>query len=152
DRSLFGFDPNLPIGGENTPLLETEVAIIRLGDIAWVTAPGELFPEVWVGFDAAQSFGVPTISDDNPNPPDLSKAPQGPYLKELVNARFPLLLGLTPDESGYMVPPYDFQLDEMAPYINEAPGDHYEETNSIGPAAIPRYLEHVGALLYHEAH
>jgi hypothetical protein len=30
---------------------------------------------------------------------------------------------------------FNFVLDEASPYTEEAEGDHYEETNSIGPYA-----------------
>lgn len=150
DRSLYAFDETLPIDDDNLPHLETEVAVVRFGSLAWVTAPGELFPEVWVGYDEAQSFGLPIIDEDNPNPPDLSKAPKGPYLKEIVGVDYPMLLGLAPDETGYMIPPYDFVLAPTGEYIDQADGDHYEETNSIGPKAVPLYLEHVGALIAFE--
>ena len=43
------------------------------------------------------------------------------------------IIGLGNDELGYIIPNYDFELDLLLPYINEADGDHYEETNSIGP-------------------
>jgi hypothetical protein len=44
-----------------------------------------------------------------------------------------LILGLANDEIGYIVPPSDFVLDGELPYVREAEGDHYEETNSLGP-------------------
>lgn len=151
DRGLYDFDETLPIDDENVPWLETEVALVYLGPLAWLTAPGEMFPETFVGFDEAQSFGVPTIDPDNPNPPDLAKAPAPPYLKERLGVTYPLLLGLALDETGYLVPPYDFQLHPTSPWLDEAEGDHYEETNSIGPDAVPLYLENAGVLLEHEA-
>ena len=30
---------------------------------------------------------------------------------------------------------------EQNPYLNEPEGDHYEETNSVGPNAVPRILD-----------
>jgi hypothetical protein len=54
-------------------------------------------------------------------------------------ATFRWVLGLTQDELGYVVPRYDYLLSKTAPYIDEPavgqgiPGDHYEETNSLGP-------------------
>jgi hypothetical protein len=147
DRALYVFDEGLPIDDENKPWLETEVSLVRLGPLRWLTAPGELFPETWVGFGAAQSFGRPQVSADNPNPPDLAAAPGGPYLRERVGGAYPMLLGLTPDETGYLVPPYDFKLHPVAPWISQAPGDHYEETNSIGLEGVPRYLAAVEVVL-----
>ena len=49
-----------------------------------------------------------------------------------------ILIGLCNDELGYIVPPSDFLLNEKAPYIERIIDykgeDHYEETNSVGPA------------------
>jgi hypothetical protein len=147
DRALVNFDPDMPINDENLPWLTTEAAIVRLGPLAWLTAPGEMFPETWAGFSEELAFGLPQIDPENPNPPDLAAAPQGPFLVEKVDASYPMLLGLALDETGYLVPPYDFELDPVAPYIEDAPGDHYEETNSTGPDAVP-LLESVYELLF----
>jgi hypothetical protein len=79
--------------------------------------------------------GQPIVGEDNSNPPDLNAAPAGPYLRELTfGARHTMVLGLGNDELGYLVPAYDFKVDPNTPYFEEAPGDHYEETNSTGPA------------------
>ena len=43
-----------------------------------------------------------------------------------------IFVGLANDELGYIIPPSDYVLSEDAPYFNEAEGDHYEETNSVG--------------------
>ncbi|MCC7073963.1 MAG: hypothetical protein IT383_21825 [Deltaproteobacteria bacterium] len=151
DRTVFDFDRAQTIGGENLPKLETAVALVYLGDLAMVTAPGELFPETFVGFDPANAHGTDIIDVDNPNPPDLSLAPTDPPLRDLLGARFAIPLGLCQDETGYLVEPYDFKLAEQGPYIDEAEGDHYEETNSIGPKAVPLMLEALGDLFTFEA-
>jgi hypothetical protein len=44
------------------------------------------------------------------------------------------------------VPPYDFELHPDAPYVSEAPGDHYEETNSVGPEVLPTILDEIELL------
>jgi hypothetical protein len=49
--------------------------------------------------------------------------------------------GLTNDMLGYLMDGYDYVLDDAAPFVEEAPGDHYEETNSIGPSGWPTILE-----------
>lgn len=41
------------------------------------------------------------------------------------------------DEIGYLMPPYDYKLAAVGPYVNEAEGDHYEETNSISAETWP---------------
>ncbi len=81
------------------------------------------------------------------NPPDLSRAPGPPYLRDRMTRRIKLVLGLTPDELGYIVPGYDFELDARQPYVEEAPCDHYEETNSIGKAVGSAVEERLRALL-----
>ena len=58
-----------------------------------------------------------------------------------------MVWGLTPDELGYFIPAYDYELDDRQPYIEEASGDHYEETNSIGPTVVERVEEHLTVLL-----
>ena len=49
-----------------------------------------------------------------------------------------LIVGLANDELGYIIPPSDFLLNESAPYLKRTMDsrgeDHYEETNSVGPA------------------
>jgi hypothetical protein len=152
DRDVFDFDDSLPIGGDNVPHLQTGVAIIKLGALGMVTAPGELFPETFVGFSDEHAYGAPLIDDDNPNPPDLAAAPAAPFLRERLGTRWALPLGLCQDEIGYLVPSYDFKLAEGAnAYLEEAEGDHYEETNSIGPDAIPSLMTHLDALFAFEA-
>jgi hypothetical protein len=128
------------------------VAIIKLGGLGMVTAPGELFPETFVGFSDDNAYGRPIIEEGNPNPPDLSQAPAPPYIRERLGTRFSIPLGLCQDETGYLVPSYDFKLAEGADaYLEEAPGDHYEETNSIGPESIVALTKNLDALFAFEA-
>jgi hypothetical protein len=123
------------------------VGLVQLGTIAWLTAPGEMFPETWVGY-AAEVQGPQVIDPDNPNPPNLDDAPTGPYLRERTGVAYPMLLGLALDEIGYLVPPFDFELHPTAPWVDEAEGDHYEETNSIGPTAVPTLMAGWDRLLF----
>ena len=44
-----------------------------------------------------------------------------------------VVIGLANDELGYILPPSVFVTDPVLPYVHEAEGDHYEETNSVGP-------------------
>ncbi|MEW5851802.1 MAG: hypothetical protein AB2A00_23635 [Myxococcota bacterium] len=48
-----------------------------------------------------------------------------------------MVLSLANDEVGYLVPSWQWQVSERAPYLCHA-WDHYEETNSVGPEASPR--------------
>jgi len=132
DREVIDVDGEMGI--------ETEMALVNVGPLRLVTVPGEMLPELAVGgYDGSHVHapGVPMVDPMNPNPPDLDAAPPGPYLLERIAAedplKYPWIIGLGNDELGYIIPEYDFILDEGVPYWNEAEGDHYEETNSIGP-------------------
>ncbi|MFO7561495.1 MAG: hypothetical protein R6X02_02530 [Enhygromyxa sp.] len=120
---------------DNKQYVRSEMGVIELGPVRMLTVPGELLPELAVGgYDGSQMFTseVELIDPNNPNPPKLAEAPEGPYLKERIGSPYTWIIGLGNDELGYIIPEYDFVLGFPA-YISEAAGDHYEETNSIGP-------------------
>jgi hypothetical protein len=153
-RELFNFDPDLPIRPGNIPDLITEVSVIDVGRAQMLTAPGELDPALFVGgYDGSYTpDGIPVVDTSQENPPDLSLAPDPPYLRDLArdDADQVWLLGLTNDFLGYFVPPFDYQLHDAAPYLLEAPGDHYEETNSVGERAWPRIGRKLTELIQYE--
>lgn len=146
-RRLTGFDPVKPISAANMPQVLTEIAKLQIGGVRLLAVPGELLPELAVGYDPAFAFGFPQLDPQNPNPPDLSRAPPPPYLKDLMHGELNCVVGLANDELGYIIPAYDFQLSATRPWVDQAPGDHYEETNSIGPSIAPRLLEAYAPLL-----
>jgi len=116
--------------------IETEMSLIELGPIQILTIPGELLPELAIGgYDGSHinAPGVEIVKPDNENPPKLDEAPQGPYIKDRMTGTYRWLIGLGNDELGYIIPAYNFELADDMPWINEAPGNHYEETNSLGP-------------------
>ena len=96
--------------------LQTELTLVRLGDLTLALLPGEIFPELVSG------------TGDPEDPEGLQQIAARYGMEDL------LVVGLANDEIGYIVPPSDFVLDEELPYLQEAEGDHYEETNSLGPA------------------
>jgi len=137
DRPFFMYDPMQPIGPGNIPSLRTQIAYLQIGPLAMITCPGELHPELWVGgYDGSWSYGKPLLTETQ-NVPDLTTAPKGPYLRDLMlqnpGVKYPFVGGLVQDTVGYIVPSYNYVLDPNNPYLAEAAGDHYEETNSIGP-------------------
>lgn len=151
NRTLHNFDPEAAIDAENTPQIFTELVYMRLGPASFISIPGELHPELYVGgYDGSCSGARPLIDPNNPNPPDLSQAPAGPYLRDLLQAdgsQFQWVLGLTQDELGYIMPDYNFILDPVNAYLEEPPGDHYEETNSLGPRARAELIEPLKELI-----
>lgn len=146
-RRLFEFDPVKLVSEENYPKVRSEISKIQLGPVRFLGVPGELFPELGIGYDPLLAYGVPQITADNPNPPDLSLAPPPPYLEEQLGGELNMIVGLSGDEVGYLVPPYDYKLHPTYPFEEQAPGHHYEETNSLGPSTVPTLLEQAEALL-----
>jgi hypothetical protein len=144
DREIFNYDAERNLDENNTPDLYTEMNLIDIGPIRMMTVPGELFPELAIGgYDGSRvnTTEVELIDVENPNPPALDEAPEGPYLKDQMAAQYNWIIGLGNDEIGYLIPSYDYKLHELNPYLDEPEGDHYEETNSVGPSATPRILD-----------
>lgn len=146
-RRLFDFDRMKVVSEANFPKVQSEVSKIQLGGVRFLGVPGELFPELGIGYDPAFAYGRPQVNPMNPNPPDLALAPPGPYLEEQLGGELNMVVGLSGDEVGYLVPPYDYKLHPTEPYGEEADGDHYEETNSLGPSTVPTLLEAAKQLL-----
>ena len=72
------------------------------------------------------------MNPDGVNPRPLNEIAKENGVDEMI------VIGLCNDELGYIVPPSDFLLNKKAPYIERTMDkfgeDHYEETNSVGPA------------------
>jgi hypothetical protein len=138
DRELLYWNPNMPLGRNNLAWVSSRVTYLQVGPVATITAPGELHPELWIGFDSRWSWGRPMFTE-TANRADLAMAPPAPYLRELVLAnpgvRWAFVSGLAEDFLGYIIPRFNFVVHPVLPYIFEAQGDHYEETNCIGPDA-----------------
>ena len=94
--------------------IQTELTVIQLGAVTLALMPGEVFPELVCG----------TGSDLDP------EALNG--IAYRLGHQNVIYVGLANDELGYIVPPSDYVLDEELPYFQQADGDHYEETNSVG--------------------
>lgn len=148
-RSVYHYDPDEIIDVDNQPDVKTEVDLVEIGPLHLLTIPGELLPELAIGgYDGSFTPpGVPIIAPDNPLPPDLSLAPPGPYLLDRMTGDQNWIVGLGNDELGYIIPEYNFVLHPSVPYLLEAEGDHYEETNGLGPETAGRIEDAVVHLL-----
>jgi hypothetical protein len=146
-HAAIGWDPGQTISETNRPWLPFRATFLQIGPLGFVTVPGELHPELWVGgYDCdAWTFGYPCVDETQPNLPDFANAPVAPYLRDLVLAndgvRYPICMGLAHDYFGYIVPAYNYVLSGENPYLDEAEGDHYEETYSLGPE-VERHVIH----------
>jgi hypothetical protein len=58
------------------------------------------------------------------------------------------IIGLANDELGYIIPAYNFELAATNPWVEEAEGDHYEETNSLGPDMAKFIDDNTDLLMY----
>jgi hypothetical protein len=136
-RELTNFNRAQGPSANNVPWVESRTTYLQVGPVATITAPGELHPELWVGAqDMRWSFNLPRVTEMD-NPPDFMRAPPPPYLRDLMLAnpgvRYAFVSGLSQDFLGYIVADWNYVLHPTSPYTQEATGDHYEETNSIGP-------------------
>ncbi|MBI3548341.1 MAG: neutral/alkaline non-lysosomal ceramidase N-terminal domain-containing protein [Elusimicrobia bacterium] len=139
-----------PLPESMRPWLETEVSIVRVGSVALLGVPGEMFPELALGgFDGRYRFAQPLLKPANSAPPNLDRAPKGPYLRQKLKAKHGLLVGLANDELGYIVPEYDFKI-AATRSMSPAPSGHYDETFSVGRAATGLLMEAFDRLLAEE--
>lgn len=150
DRQGYHFDEKLPIRDGNLPDLKSELAILDLGPAQMLALPGEIHPELVIGM-APENTPAPYVRVDpmNKNPPKLEKAPADGHLYQLTDptAKFKWSLGLGNDMMGYLVPSWNYELDPNDPYYAEAPGDHYEETNSVGPKVEAEVIDPIRDML-----
>lgn len=126
----------------------TKIYLVRFGDAEILTAPGELFPEVFYGVAGHRRKDCPAA--------DTGRAPE-PALWPLMTAKYRFLFGLSPDELGYLVPGYDFH----APTFSATGGmkeaadacsasgvpTHYHETNSASSQLAAAYACRAAELL-----
>lgn len=100
-------------------MLQSELGVLKLGNVALALIPGEIFPELVSGNG---------LGDEDPE--SLESIAKRCGIEKL------LIVGLCNDEIGYIVPKSAFKLNDELPYIEpveDGSGEnHYEETNSVG--------------------
>jgi hypothetical protein len=128
--------------------VESSVYLITLGDAQVITTPGELFPEVFYGVEKHRRRDCPTAD---------TKRPAEPAVRDRMRKKYKFIIGLCPDEFGYIVPGYDF----LAPSPDAVRGlrraedpckaagvpNHYHETNSASSRLAPAWACAAAALL-----
>src|SRR5262249_10046990 len=139
--SAKGVLDTMPPPKQGVPIeIETQVYAITIGNAQIITTPGELFPEVFYGVDANRRRDCLAA--------DTGLAAE-PAIRERMPAKYVFVLGLCPDEFGYIVPAYDFR----APSPDSKRGlietrdackqagvpDHYHETNSASSQLAARW-------------
>jgi hypothetical protein len=105
--------------------IQTEVAVLRLGEIPVACIPGELYPELVYGkFPDKAEEGV-----------DFPDALLEPHVTSIIADKRWLLIGLANDEIGYIIPRR--QWDSASPYAYGRKTSQYGEINSCGPGVTP---------------
>ncbi len=104
----------------------TEVHAIQIGDLAILTVPGELYPEIAEG-------GV-ECPDGADYPGDILETPP---LRQAMPGKVNMMFNLANDEIGYMLP--KTQWDTEAPYAYGREKPQYGEENSGGPLVGATY-------------
>ncbi|MCQ2462438.1 MAG: hypothetical protein MJ177_03415 [Clostridia bacterium] len=107
--------------------LKTEMSYFEIDGLKILMIPCELFPELaYGGYLSAEESAEGKDPGINPQP-----------LVETAEDENLLIFGLANDELGYVIPPNDFMLNDIQPYLDKAVDRHgrrhYEETNSTGP-------------------
>lgn len=127
--------------GYGGPQMRTEMVLVRIGPMALLTVPGELDPELELGFVGRADC-----------PQAHTGRPPEPVIREQFDDEFLWVIGLGQDELGYIVPGYDFHLQHLP--ANDERGNglvplgglqatdacgvgHYEETVSASSVLAP---------------
>jgi hypothetical protein len=99
---------------------DSEVALVRIGELWLACVPGELYPEIAVG-------GI-----ENPPGADYKIAPvETPPLRSAMRGRVNMMVNLANDALGYIIPRSEW--DENEPWIYGAGEPSYGEVVSAGP-------------------
>ncbi len=125
--------------GGSEPQVKTWIYAIALGDAQIVTAPGELFPEVFYGVAKYKRSDCPAAD---------TGAPSEPGIRDAMTAKYRFMFGLCPDELGYIVPKYDWRREPVDlkklqikqavdPCKDKSVPNHYHETNSASSELAP---------------
>jgi hypothetical protein len=143
DVNMAAFDPaNCPPGTAICVPVDQYVVALNDGTgaplVQLVTAPGELFPELFYGTATHHRTDCPAAH---------TGAPYEPSIRDAMTAPYRLIVGLSPDEYGYIVPGYDFfpppdifeEDNDPCEGLNYDPSvprrtvpDHYHETLAVG--------------------
>lgn len=125
-------------GREGEPKITTTLYHLRLGPADLITLPGEIFPELIYGVEKHRRTDCPQAHTGRP---------YEPAVLPLLRGKYRFVLGLAPDELGYVVPQYDFTpfppqqipLGRRTPDACKSQGvpDHYHETNAVSYRMAP---------------
>jgi hypothetical protein len=123
DNTLFKLGAALGVMKRGTMgwmKMRSELAVVKIGPLSFVTVPGEIYPELVNGqVDAPEGndFGIQPV--------------EVPVIREMMPGKYKFILGLGNDEIGYIIP--KSQWDVKAPFTYGREKAPYGEENSLGP-------------------
>jgi hypothetical protein len=123
ENILFKIGTAAGIIGRGTPgwmKMKSEISAFSVGDLSFVTIPGEIYPEIINGGEEA-----PLGADFGIEPQEI------PPVRELMPGKHKFVFCLANDEIGYIIPKSEW--DEKAPYTYARSDSPYGEENSAGP-------------------
>jgi hypothetical protein len=133
DRTVYSEgEPATTLFGDD---LQTEIGVLRVGDVEMLLVPGEIYPELVIG----------GIQDPQDPAADFPGVAREPALEGMLRSEHWLVIGLANDEIGYILP--RSQWDTEAPFTYGREDSQYGEINSVGPSAAPVLAEAFAALL-----
>ncbi|HVL32507.1 MAG TPA: hypothetical protein VM600_02885, partial [Actinomycetota bacterium] len=134
-RQLYVAGVPAPFGND----VRTEMTLVRLGPIEFLTTPGEMAPDLYTG------VYLPEDEQANPDVPD-----EQPIRGQMTgDLRF--IIGLGQDELGYFVAANDYTWPSFYPVYGQGVDRngvrHYQETLSIGRDTARRLSQIASMLL-----
>lgn len=124
------FPPKSWISGDQIQVTST-VSVLRLGAAEFLTTPGELFPEVFYGVEKNRRMDCRAA--DTGRPPE-------PALRPLMQAKYTFVLGLSPEELGYLVPGYDFR-----PPVFDSKEGMTEVVDACAAKGVPNHYHEINS-------
>ncbi len=120
-------------GDLDHPNVESTLYYLRAGPLDIITLPGEVFPELIHGVEVHKRTDCAEANTGRPYEPPVIP---------LLNGKYHFIIGLAPDELGYVVPGYDFWVKADGGRMQDACKDpkvpnHYHETNSSSSQMAP---------------
>jgi len=123
DNTLFKLGAALGVMKRGTMgwmKMRSELAVVKIGPVSFVTVPGEIYPELVNG-----PVEAPEGNDFGIQPLEV------PVIREMMPGKYKFILGLGNDEIGYIIP--KSQWDTKAPFTYGREKAPYGEENSLGP-------------------
>jgi hypothetical protein len=100
--------------------MRSELSVFTIGQLAFATLPGEVYPEIING-------GI-----EAPDGRDFPIGPvEAPPVRDMMKGDYKFIFGLANDEIGYIIP--KSQWDVKDPYTYHRNDSPYGEENSLGP-------------------